>query len=284
MVLNPVIESFFDPNTATFTHVVSDPKTQDAAIIDAVLDYDPVTGKTATTSADRVLEYLTKNQLTLQWILETHIHADHLTAAHYLKEKAGGKIGIGSRIKEILTFWNPIFNTTVGPDVFDVLFDDGDTFAIGTLAVRVIHTPGHTPACVCYHMKDTVFVGDTIFMPDVGTARTDFPGGSAETLYESIQKIFTLPPETRVFIGHDYPAEGRGPTPHSTVKEQKQNNTLIHDGISKESYAHTRNQRDQGKPVPRLLLPSLQVNMRAGIFEKPESNGVSYVKIPVNRI
>ena len=282
------IEHFFDKNTATFTYVVSDPKTSKCAIIDSVLDYDMNAGKTTTVSADKVIAYVKEQGLSVEWILETHAHADHLTASHYLKEKLGGKIGIGEHIKEVLTFWVPLFNTVhdtpLDGSQFDHLFKDGETFSIGSIDVRVMHTPGHTPACLTYLMGDAAFVGDTIFMPYMGTARTDFPGGSAQTLYRSIQKLLSLPENTRIFICHDYPPAGQSENYVSTVADQKAKNTMVHDGVSEAEYVAARNAKDVGKAVPRLLLPSIQVNLRAGDLGKAENNGVQYIKIPLNRM
>lgn len=282
------IQHFFDNDTATFTYVVSDPSTRQCAIIDSVLDYDMASGKTSTRSADAVIAYVKAQKLSVQWILETHVHADHLTASHYLKEELGGKIGIGEHVKDVLAYWVPLFNsghdTKLDGSQFDHLFKDGETFSIGTIPVRVIYTPGHTPACVCYHMKDAVFVGDTIFMPYVGTARTDFPGASAATLYNSIQKLYALADDTRIYVCHDYPKEGDKERCFTTIAEEKKNNVLVHQGIGEGDYVKNRNARDVGKPVPRLLLPSLQVNLRAGTFGQPEANGICYVKIPVDKL
>lgn len=282
------IKTFFHQDTATFTHIVSDPVTHKAAIIDSVLDYDPYSGKTKTTCADQMIAYITTEKLSVQWILETHIHADHITASHYLKEKLGGKIGIGSKIKDVLALWVPIFNTGKDTDLdgsqFDCLFEDGAIFKLGTVDVKVLHTPGHTPACSSYLIEDAIFVGDTIFMPDIGTARTDFPGGSAETMYDSVRNILSLPDETRIFMCHDYPPQGRDVTGVTTVKDQKEKNVLIHEGISKDDYVTARHKRDEGKAVPKLLLPSIQANLRAGTFGSPENNGIRYVKIPVDTL
>jgi glyoxylase-like metal-dependent hydrolase (beta-lactamase superfamily II) len=282
------IKTFFDSDTATFTHVVSDPSTQKSAIIDSVLDYDQYSGRTKTKSADRVIAYINQEKLSVEWILDTHIHADHITASYYLKEKLGGKIGIGAKIRDVLSLWIPIFNTSKDTDLdasqFDHLFEDGSIFKLGNVDVKVIHTPGHTPACSSYLIEDAIFVGDTIFMPDIGTARTDFSGGSAGDLYDSVKKILSLPGETRIFMCHDYPPEGRDVAWIATVKEQKEKNILLHDGISKEEYVAVRNKRDEGKAVPKLLLPSIQANLRAGSFGVPEDNNVRYVKIPVDKI
>lgn len=282
------VKTFFDKDTATFTHVVSDPSTHKAAIIDSVLDYDQYSGKTRTDSANQVIAYIKEHDMSVEWILDTHIHADHITASRYLKDKLGGQIGIGTKIKDVLALWIPVFNTSNDTNLdasqFDHLFDDGDTFKLGNVDIRVMHTPGHTPACACYIIEDAIFVGDTLFMPDIGTARTDFPGGSAEIMYDSVQKILSLPDETRIFLCHDYPPEGRDVTSMTTVGEQKKANVLIHEGISKDEYVAQRNKRDQGKSVPKLLLPSIQANLRTGTFGLPESNNIQYVKIPINKL
>ena len=282
------IETFFDQGTDTFTHVVQDLTTKKAAIIDAVLNYDQFSGQVSTASADQVLDYVKMQNLTVDWILDTHIHADHITAAHYLRSQVGGRIGIGEKIKKVLAHWVPIFNsksdTPTDASQFDCLFKDGDTFMIGQLKARVMHTPGHTPACLCYLIEDAAFVGDTIFMPDVGTARTDFPGGDAASLYDSIEKIFALPDHTRLFMCHDYPPAGQREQAHMcTVGDQKKQNVMVHNGITKQDYIKMRNQRDEGKPVPRMLMPSIQTNLRAGYFGHPEDNGKQYVKVPVER-
>ena len=280
------IEPFFDKKTATFTYVVSDKLTKRCAIIDSVLDYTPETGQTTTCSADKVIAYIKKEQLIVEWILETHLHADHLTAANYLKKQFDCKTGIGYKITEALNYWVPLFNTTsdtpINGSQFSHLFQDGEQFSIGSLSVKVLFTPGHTPVCVSYLIEDAIFVGDTLFMPYIGTARTDFPGGSALTLYDSIQKILSLPDNTRIFTCHDYPPEGRTFACESTVGEQKNNKILVNHHITKKEYVALRNQRDKDKPVPRLLLPSIQVNLRAGSFGEPEVNGTCYVKIPVS--
>jgi glyoxylase-like metal-dependent hydrolase (beta-lactamase superfamily II) len=282
------IKTFFDSDTSTFTHVVSDPNTRKCAIIDSVLDYDQYSGRTNTKSVDQVISYINEEKLSAEWILDTHIHADHITASHYLKEKLGGKIGIGAKIKDVLALWVPIFNTNkdtpLDASQFDKLFQDGEVFKLGNVDVKVLHTPGHTPACSSYLIEDAIFVGDTIFMPDIGTARTDFPGGSAASLYDSVKKILSLSDETRIFMCHDYPPEGRDVAWLATVKEQKEKNVLLHDGISKEEYVAVRNKRDEGKAVPKLLLPSIQANLRAGTFGEPEDNKVRYIKIPVDKI
>jgi glyoxylase-like metal-dependent hydrolase (beta-lactamase superfamily II) len=282
------IQHFYDKDTATFTYVLSDDDTKKCAIIDSVMGYDIFSGKTSNAPADLVIDYVTKQNLKVEWILETHAHADHLTASNYIKEKLGGKIAIGENIKEVIKFWAPIFNTTKDTPLdgsqFDHLFKDGEKFAIGNLEVTTMFTPGHTPACVSYLVEDCVFVGDTIFTPKMGTARTDFPGGSAKTLYCSIQKLLSLPNETKIFVGHDYPEEGEGPQFFCTVLDQKKNNILINETISEGQYVEVRNKRDVGKAVPKLLLPSIQVNIRAGKFGLAEDNEVKYIKIPLNKI
>ncbi len=283
-----MIKSFFDSNTSTVTYIVSDPETQRCAIIDSVHDFDLYSGRIFSNSADRIIDYIKKMNLQVEWILDTHVHADHLTAASYLKDKLGGKIGIGENIKKVLSYWIPIFNTGLDTpsdeSQFDVLFSDDTRFKIGNLNVKVIHTPGHTPDSVSYYINDAIFVGDTIFMPYVGTARTDFPGGSAEDLYRSIQKILALPAQTRIYTCHNYPPTGQQPAWESTVAEQKKNNSMINDSISEKEFIIVRNKKDLNKPVPQLLLPSIQVNLRAGKLGNIESNQTHYIKIPINKI
>lgn len=283
------IQTYFDENTYTFTYIVIDEKTKKCAVIDPVLDFDFHSGKTWTASADKVIDYVKEHGLEVQWILETHAHADHLTGAHYLNRIFDAKIGIGEHIKDVLALWVPIFNT--GSDTplngsqFGRLFKDGEHFTIGTLDVKVLHTPGHTPACVSYLINDEViFVGDTLFMPYLGTARADFPGGNAEVLYDSIQKILALPGDTQIMICHDYPQGNQKPSNVSTVEEQKKQNIMINETIGKENYIAARNLRDSGLKVPKLLLPSIQVNLRAGYLGKPDENGVQYMKIPLNQL
>ena len=287
--MHPVahIESFFDPATNTVSYVVSDARTRECAIIDSVLDYDPTAGRTATHSAARIIEYVRRERLETRWILETHAHADHLSAAPYLQEALGGRIGIGARIQDVQRIFARIFNLEAdfAPDgsQFDHLFEDGETIMIGTVAMRVMHTSGHTPACVTYLVADAAFVGDTLFMPDFGTARADFPGGDARTLYRSIQKILALPPETRLFMCHDYGAPGRTAFAwQSTVGEQRRGNVHIRLGIDEDAFALMRTGRDATLGMPTLLLPSIQVNIRAGRLPAPEGNGVRYLKIPIN--
>jgi glyoxylase-like metal-dependent hydrolase (beta-lactamase superfamily II) len=282
------VHHFFDTESATFTYVVSDLETKKCAIIDSVLHYDVFSGKTTTASNDKVIAYVNEHNLSVDWILETHAHADHLTGSYYLRERLGGKIGIGEHIKEVLQFWVPLLNTSSDTPLdgsqFDHLFKDGELFSIGSLEVKVLYTPGHTPACVTYLMGDAAFVGDTIFMPYVGTARTDFPGGSAKSLYQSIQKLLALPANTHLFTGHDYPPAGQSEACTSTVAEQKAHNSMVRDGVSEAEYVAARNAKDVGKAVPRLLLPSIQVNLRAGDLGKAENNGVRYIKIPLNKL
>ena len=280
------IQHFYDQETATFTYIVIDEKTQKCAIIDSVLDFDITSGRASTKQANLIIDYVKTQNLQLEWILETHIHADHLSASQYLKEKLGGKIAIGEKITEVIKFWTPIFNSSQDTKItqFDKLFNDNEKFFIGTIEAKIIYTPGHTPACATYLIEDCAFVGDVIFTPQNGTGRTDFPGGSAKDSYDSIQKLLKLPDETRIFVGHDYPAEGQQPQHLCTVLEQKKSNILINEKISEENYILERNQRDIGKKVPKLLLPALQFNMRAGSFGEPENNSTFYIKIPINKI
>ncbi len=290
----PHIEAFFDPTTGTVTYVVSDPQTGRAAIIDPVLDYDPKSGRTSTTSADKVLAYLSAQSLKVDWILETHAHADHLSAAHYLKAQVGGRIAIGEYIREVQATFRTIFNLEPSfvPDGshFDHLFTDGEVFMIGELEAVALLVPGHTPADMAYRVGSAVFVGDTLFMPDVGTARADFPGGDAHTLYRSIRRLLALPPETQIFVCHDYPPSStaspvpREPHWQTTVAEQRAHNIHVHDGVSEGEFVAMRVARDATLEMPVLILPAIQVNIRAGDMPPPESDGVSYLKIPVNRI
>jgi glyoxylase-like metal-dependent hydrolase (beta-lactamase superfamily II) len=282
----PTIQSFFDPDTSTVTHVVSDPQTLRAAIIDSVLDYDPKSGRTSYASADRVIAHVWQKGLTVEWLLETHAHADHLSAASHLKEKLGGKIGIGRHIRDVQRVFKKIFNAkhmdTAGAD-FDHLFEDGEQFKIGQLDVRVLHTPGHTPACLSYVIGKDAFIGDTLFMPDYGTARCDFPGGDAATLYRSIRKVLALAPDMRLHLCHDYPpTEGRQPSWVTTVAQQRAENIHVRDGITEDTFISMRTTRDKTLPMPTLILPAIQINVRAGKLPRPEDNGVSYLKLPIN--
>lgn len=285
----PVIQSFFDAPTFTVTYVVHDAGTRRAAVIDSVLSYDPASGRTSFDAADHVIAYVTDQGLTVDWLLETHAHADHLSAAPYLQQKLGGKIAIGAHICEVQQTFGKLFNAEPafqrdGSD-FDQLWKDGDGFNIGNVAVTVLHVPGHTPACVAYVIGDAVFVGDTMFMPDYGTARADFPGGDARTLFRSLRRLLELPPATRLFMCHDYLPEGRDHYVwETTVAEQRRANVHAHDGISEDEFVAMREARDRTLDMPRLILPSVQVNMRAGHLPPAEDNGVTYLKIPVNQL
>ncbi|WP_336367571.1 MBL fold metallo-hydrolase [Marinobacter sp. C2H3] len=285
----PQVQSFFDEPTNTFSHVVRDPDSKACAIIDSVLDFDYAAGRTDVRSADQIIAYVREHGLTVEWILETHVHADHLSAAPYLHEHLGGRTGIGAHIVEVQAIFGKVFNagTEFARDgsQFDVLFRDGDHFQIGTLDARVLHTPGHTPACLTYVVGDAAFVGDTLFMPDYGTARCDFPGGDARTLYRSIRTVLSLPSETRLFLCHDYKAPGR--TDYvcmTTVDEQRRNNIHAHDGITEDEFVAMRTARDATLGMPRLILPSVQVNMRAGHLPPAEANGQVYLKVPINQL
>ena len=284
----PHVEAFFDPATFTASYVVHDPATLSAAIIDPVLDFTPRNGRTSTRSADAMLEFIAARGLKLAWLLETHAHADHLSASHYLREKTGAPVVIGARIVEVQKVFAALFEADdVTPDgsQFDRLLAEGDVLSLGELAFRVLHTPGHTPACVSYVIGDAVFVGDTLFMPDYGTARSDFPGGSAEALYASIRKILALAPETRMFVGHDYLPEGRSEFRWETsVAEQNAANIQISAGASEADFVALRRARDAELEAPLLILPSLQVNIRAGAMPPPSAEGHVYLKLPVNAI
>ena len=281
------IQHFFDENTNTFSYVVSDPATRQCAIIDSVLDYDPASATTTTTHADEIIAYIHKNELTVEWILETHVHADHLTASQYLKSQLGGKIAMSHKISIVQETFSAIYNLDIkyfnSHQSFDYLFADHETFTIGELQAYNIPTPGHTPACLSYVIGDAVFVGDTLFMPDYGTARCDFPKGSAGQLYDSVQLLYELPEETRVFLCHDYLPESRERYEHETLlKTQKEQNIHIHTGVSKAEFIEMRTQRDATLTMPKLILPSIQINMDAGKFPQPEANGIRYLKLPLN--
>ena len=286
--MQPQIQAFFDEATFTITYLVSDPATRTGAVIDPVLDYDPKSGRTATRSADAVLAAAKQSGIAIAWILETHAHADHLSAGAYLRGKTGAKIAIGEHITTVQKTFAPIFNqreTSADGREFDRLAKDGDKLALGDLSIEVLFTPGHTPACIAYKIADAVFVGDTLFMPDYGTARTDFPGGDARALYRSIKKILSLPPQTRLFMCHDYKAPGRDAYAwQTTVAEQRAKNVHINDAVSEDAFVAMRTARDKTLAMPVLILPSIQVNIRAGDLPPPESNGTSYLKIPLNRI
>ena len=286
------IEAFFDETTSTISYIVVDPRSMRCAVIDPVLDYDQRTGKASTKSADAILEAAEEDGLTIDWILETHVHADHLSAAPYIQAQLGGRLAIGSHITTVQQVFGKLFNA--GTDFardgsqFNQLLDDGETFAIGTLQCRAMHTPGHTPACMTYVVSDgddtVAFVGDTLFMPDYGTARCDFPGGDARTLYRSIRKVLSLPPETRLYLCHDYQPGGRDMAYVTTVAEQRAGNIHVHDGVSEDEFATMRADRDATLEMPTLMLPSVQVNMRAGELPPAESNGMRYIKIPLNAL
>ena len=285
----PDVKAFFDEPTNTISYVVWDPETKEAAIVDSVLDYDASAGRTDTASADAIIAFVKANGLSVAWILETHAHADHLSAAPYLQEQVGGKLAIGDHITTVQEVFGKIFNAGTefqrDGSQFDRLLKDGDTFKVGGIDARVLHTPGHTPACMTYIIGDAAFVGDTLFMPDFGTARCDFPGGDARTLYRSIQKIFELPDETRMFLCHDYKAPGRDAFKwETTVGEQKRANVHVRDGIGEDAVVEMRTKRDAQLAMPKLILPSVQVNMRAGHLPPPEDDGTSYLKVPVNRL
>ncbi|MHA6263821.1 MBL fold metallo-hydrolase [Arenibacterium sp. CAU 1754] len=287
--MTPTVKAFFDEATNTVSYVVRDPQGSACAIIDSVLDFDHASGRTDTSSADRIIEYVRAEKLSVEWILETHVHADHLSAAPFLQQALGGQIGIGDRITIVQDTFGKVFNegTEFQRDgsQFDALFKEGDSFHIGQLRGDVLHTPGHTPACLTYVIGDAAFVGDTLFMPDFGTARCDFPGGSSETLFKSIQKILALPDGTRIFVGHDYKAPGRDDYAwETTVGEQKALNIHIGQGRSIEEFTRMRDTRDATLPMPRLILPSLQVNMRAGNMPDPDDQGDVFLKLPVNKI
>lgn len=282
------IQPFFDPKTGTVSYVVADRATKQAAVIDPVLDYDFKSGHTDTQSADAVLAYLRANGLTVQWILETHAHADHLSGAGYIKGRVGGKIAIGERIREVQATFKKLYNLERAflPDgsQFDHLFKDGEGFKIGEVEASAMLVPGHTPADMAYLVDGAVFVGDTLFMPDVGTARADFPGGDAHTLYGSIQRLLDLPADTRVFVCHDYPPEGREARWETTVAEQRAHNVHVRDGIGEDEFVAMRTSRDATLEVPTLILPSIQVNVRAGVLPPADDNGVAYLRIPLNAL
>ena len=285
--MTPLVKTFFDEPTFTFSYVVSDPETKRCAIVDSVLDFDYAAGKTDTASADQIVDYVKAEGLTVDWILETHVHADHLSAAPYLKDKLGGQLSIGEHITTVQNVFGKAFNEGSAfqrdGSQFDHLFKDEEQFKIGSIEARAIHTPGHTPACMSYLIGDALFVGDTLFMPDYGTARCDFPGGDAHTLFISVQKIFSLPDETRMFMCHDYKAPGRDYyLNETTVGEERLHNVHVGEGKCEQEFIKMRTERDATLSMPRLILPSVQVNMRAGHLPEPEENGQSYLKVPVN--
>ncbi|MBT9516289.1 MAG: MBL fold metallo-hydrolase [Methyloversatilis discipulorum] len=282
------IESFFDEATNTVSYIVFDRATLACAVVDSVLDYDPKSGRTSTASADRIVARVRELGARLEWILETHVHADHLSAAPWIKQQLGGRLGIGEHIVTVQRVFGKLFNAGTeferDGSQFDHLFRDGETFKIGSLQARALHTPGHTPACMSYLIEDAAFVGDTLFMPDYGTARCDFPGGDARTLYRSIRTLLALPPETRLFMCHDYMPDGRAPRWETTVADERAHNIHVHDGISEDDFVAMRTARDATLDMPVLILPSVQVNMRAGHLPPPEDNGTRYLKIPLDAL
>lgn len=286
------VEGFFDPATWTVSYIVMDKASRQCAVVDSVLDFDPKSGRTSTASADRLIARVRELGATVQWILETHVHADHLSAAPHIKEQLGGQVAIGSHITTVQDVFGKLFNagTAFARDgsQFDRLLADGEKFTIGGLTATALHTPGHTPACMTYVVSDgeetAAFVGDTLFMPDYGTARADFPGGDAATLYRSIRKVLALPPETRLYMCHDYQPGGREVRFVSTVAEQRANNLHVHDGVTEEEFVAMRHARDAQLEMPVLILPSVQVNMRAGHLPEPEDNGMRYLKLPLNAV
>jgi glyoxylase-like metal-dependent hydrolase (beta-lactamase superfamily II) len=287
MTTSPDVIGFFDAPTSSVSYIVADPASRACAIVDAVLDYDAAGGRTATRSAEQILAAVAERGLTVAWILETHVHADHLSAAAFLRRATGAKVGIGAEVVQVQRFFGALFNlgdsiAANGGD-FDRLFRDGETFAVGTLAAAALHTPGHTPACVAYRIGDALFVGDTLFMPDYGTARCDFPGGDAAQLYRSIRKLLALPDATRVFVAHDYAPGGRPVQWETTVKAQREDNVHLRGGVSEADYVAMRTARDRTLALPALILPSVQVNIRAGALPPPEANGIAYLKIPLDR-
>lgn len=288
-VKKPNVKGFFDPATYTITYIVSDPGSNEAAVIDSVLDYDPASGRTSTASADTIIAYIISKNLKVMWHIETHAHADHLSAAPYLQEKLGGKLAIGREIVTVQEVFGKVFNA--GPNMardgsqFDHLFGDGDGFSLGAIEVTALYVPGHTPADMAYVFGDAVFVGDTLFMPDYGTARADFPGGDARKLFQSIRRLLALPRETRVFLCHDYMAPGRDEYAwETTIGQQCDSNVHVRDTISEDEFVAMRTKRDATLDMPTLILPSVQVNIRAGHLPSPEDNGVSYLKIPVDTL
>jgi glyoxylase-like metal-dependent hydrolase (beta-lactamase superfamily II) len=287
-----LIEGFFDPKTSTISYLLLDPDTRECALIDSVLDFDPKSGRTCTASADKLVARVLELGLTVRWLLETHVHADHLSAAPYLKEKVGGEFAIGAQVIRVQEVFGKLFNAGLDfkrdGQQFDRLLADGDEFELGRLRVRAMHTPGHTPACMTYVVSDgpetAAFVGDTLFMPDYGTARCDFPGGDANALFRSIGKVLSLPPETRLYLCHDYQPGGREVQFVSTVAEQRERNIHVRDGTSEANFVAMRTARDARLDMPQLILPSVQVNMRAGQLPQAEENGIAYIKIPLNAV
>ena len=285
-MIQPIVKTFFDPGTWTFTYVVYEKPNTPCVVIDSVLNYDPKSGRTNTKSADEVIAFIKEQGLSLEWILETHAHADHLSAAPYIQKQLGGKIAIGSHIQDVQKVFKGIFNLepefAVNGSQFDFLIEEGKEIHVGNLRIKPLFVPGHTPACMAYEIGDAIFVGDTLFMPDVGTARCDFPGGSAKTLYQSVKKILSYPDNTRLFMCHDYPPNNRPIAYESSVGEEKEKNIHIHEGVSEEQFIEMRTKRDKTLEMPVLILPSIQLNIRAGHPPPAESNGKTYLKIPFN--
>lgn len=287
--VKPEVTTFFEAATNTFSYLVRDPGSKACAIVDSVLDFDPASGRTATVSADEIADAVERQGLEVAWLIETHVHADHLSAAPYLQERLGGKIGIGEKIVQVQEIFGKVFNA--GSEFqrdgsqFDSLFKDGDTYEIGGMTAFAMHTPGHTPACMVHVIGDAAFVGDTLFMPDSGTARCDFPGGDATTLFRSIRRVLALPPQTRLFMCHDYGANGKREVANeTTVAEERAKNIHVHDGVAEADFVKMRSARDATLGMPRLILPSIQVNMRAGALPPPEDNGQRYLKIPLDAL
>lgn len=282
----PDVVAFFDAASNTFSYVVSAPGEPACAVVDSVLDFDYASGRVSYSSADAVIEHVRERGLSVEWLLETHVHADHLSAAPYIQKSLGGRIAIGAGIRVVQETFGKVFNegTEFQRDgsQFNQLFEDGDTFAIGALEGRVLHTPGHTPSCVTYVIGDAAFVGDTLFMPDGGTARADFPGGCARSLYRSIKRVLALPPETRLFICHDYGPSGRAILNETTVADERAHNIHVRDGVSEDEFVATRTARDATLAMPKLIIPSLQVNMKAGALPQPEPDGRRYLKVPID--
>jgi glyoxylase-like metal-dependent hydrolase (beta-lactamase superfamily II) len=282
LILKPNAQAFFDPATWTVSYVVHDGES--CAIVDSVLDYDPKSGRTATASADKLIDFVRSRGLRVEWILETHAHADHLSAAPYVRKRLGGRVAIGEQIRIVQSVFRKLFNLTEEFPQFDHLFADGERFRIGKSEGEAMHVPGHTPADMAYRIGDAVFAGDTLFMPDVGTARCDFPGGDARALYRSVRRLLSLPGETRLFMCHDYPPKGREPQWETTVSDQRARNIHIRDGVTEEEFVAMRSARDRTLDMPTLILPAIQVNIRAGELPPGESNGTSYLKIPLNAL
>jgi len=284
----PDVEAFFDQATNTVSYIVKDPQSNACAVVDSVLDFDYSSGRTSKAGADRIIARVRERGLVVEWLIETHVHADHLSAAPYLQQHFGGRLGIGARITEVQDLFGKVFNAGTeferDGSQFDRLFEDGDTYTIGSMTAFAMATPGHTPACMTHVIGDAAFVGDTLFMPDGGSARADFPGGDAATLYHSIKRVLELPPQTRLFICHDYGPNGREIRWETTVAEERANNIHVRDGVSEEEFVRMRTARDATLGMPKLIIPSIQVNMRAGKFPAPEENGTRYLKVPVDTL